>query len=133
MKRSVSILFMTIAMLTIIMHSVIPHHEHAEKVCFENILCNSSDDNKDAAGGKHSCCLEKQEVVRAQNEQESQSLCDHGPFCTDHQFVILFVGDFFESGTTLSSETKENPKPYLNLYTSVGVYSTNSLRAPPRV
>lgn len=129
MFRKLSILFLFAGIITLMAHAFIPHHEHGEIVCFELFYSENNSCEDDEGKDFHSCCLDQQDIIR--NSDEDNSLdCDHGIFCEYHfPPILLFLGDFF----TLNPEQSEvTNKPYLNLYTSVDIYSTNSLRGPPR-
>ena len=126
MRKNIAILFMMTAIVTMMVHMVIPHHEHGETVCFERLSCDSE---QDAAKETHACCLDQQEIIRAQDD-EYQFDCVHGTDCEVHfPHIELFIGNFFDLGV--------NPikidKPYLNLYTSADIISVNALRGPPQI
>lgn len=118
---------MMIAIITMMAHYVIPHHEHGSKVCFENVECSDATDPS-SSEDHHPCCMDNQEVLRSVNDQDQ--ICIHGAYCEFHfPPVLLFIGDFF-------SLTDDNRvivyKPYLNLYQSVDLLSANALRGPPQ-
>ncbi len=131
MKKTLSILFMMMAVLTMMAHSVVPHHEHGDKICFEKIECNDSEN--ESTKEHHRCCLDDQDIIRSVNEQEKEHFCDHGNTCDLHfPPIILFIGSYFDLPIDDFS-VKLNYRPYLNLYTSADIKSANSLRGPPQV
>jgi len=127
MKRKIAILFILTAISAFMAHMVIPHHEHGEMVCFENLVCDSEDGE---AKESHACCFDQQEIIRSQNEDQDHSDCGHGTDCDVHfPPVMLFTGSFFN----LETGSIKTDTPYLNLYTSVDITSANALRGPPQI
>ena len=129
MFKKISILFVFAAIISMMAHSLIPHHEHGEVICFAQTHSEDSPHNADT-NSIHACCLEKQDAIRSSNEDFFPHHCDSDDIC-DYHFppVLLFIGSFFD----LDSESIELPeKPYLNLYASVEIISANSLRGPPQ-
>ncbi|NDW17708.1 hypothetical protein D0T53_02105 [Dysgonomonas sp. 216] len=128
---SISFIFVAIAML--IAHAAIPHHDHGDRICFEKEqTADSHSHSKENQKGKSdSCCqLDKQDVIRKNNEEFKVNDCHNGLMC-DYHFppILLFLGDFF----CLSPAPPEIlNKPYLNLYASACLYADNSYRGPPQ-
>jgi len=130
MFRKLSILFTLMAVSLLIVHAVVPHHEHGDVICFEK-MHNEEDHKHETTGTAKACCLDKQDVIRNQNEEiKIGSDCDHGSGCDYHfSHILLFVGNFFD----LNPEPSEIvTKPYLNLYTSADIRSAQTLRGPPQ-
>jgi len=126
-KISISLIFAAITLL--IAHSVVPHHEHGDAICFEEMHCSDSKEQNNASTTQ-ACCLDKQDIIRAQNEIRIGSECEHGSMC-DYHFppIILFLGNFFD---LCDDPVKIDDILYLNLYTSAELYSVCSLRGPPQ-
>lgn len=115
-----------IAIAAFVGHMAIPHHEHGETVCFEQIDCSAGEE---AAKDGHACCLDQQEIIRSQDDRHAAD-CIHSADCEIHfPPIFLFVGDFFE----LSKKPVNVNKPYLNFYTSADILSVNTLRGPPQI
>ncbi len=129
MRKNLYISFLLVAFITMMAHSFVPHHEHNSKICFEKIDCNNSDTSTEKEA-THACCLEKQDIIRPENNIKQNQLCSHGTMCDVHfPPIILFLGDFFAIDT---HDARIEYKPYINLYTSADVYSANFLRGPPQ-
>lgn len=126
MRKNIAILFIMSAIITMMLHMVIPHHEHGETVCFEQLSCDSE---QDASKDIHACCLDQQEIIRAQDD-EHQYDCAYSANCEVHfPPVLLFIGNFFDLG----ANPVKIDKPYLNLYSSADIVSANTLRGPPQI
>ncbi|GAB6010525.1 DUF6769 family protein [Viscerimonas tarda] len=129
MFKRLSILFVFAAILALMAHVVIPHHEHGETVCFEQTHTDTpfQDENEENA---HACCLDTQDAIRAQDENQSAFGCHD--VCCDFHFspVLVFFGNFFDFDY---SQPEVINKPYFNLYTSAEIDAANSLRGPPQV
>jgi hypothetical protein len=126
MFKKLSIICVFAAVLSVVMHSFIPHHEHGEVICFEQT--HDADDEK---GDAQTCCLDEQQAIFAQNKDDSSVDCPN--ICCDFHFppVLLFTGDFF----ALSSPPAKviNKPSCLNLYASADIHSAHALRAPPQI
>jgi len=115
------------AIAALMAHTVIPHHEHGETICFEKFDCSSDAD--ETAKESHACCLDQQEIIRSQDDEHHYD-CAYGTDCKVHfPAVLLFIGNFF----ALADKPVRIDNPYQNLYTSADIVSANTLRGPPQV
>lgn len=131
MKKYISIIFLGIAIITLMAHSIIPHHEHEDRVCFEDIRKEmQASDNATTHSHTKTLCLDNQDIIRNQNELDSKQNCTHGSDCDFHfPPIILFLGNFFDFE---SKQDKVDTPNFGLLYTSVDIYSTNTRRGPPQ-
>ena len=127
MIRQFSIGCMLAAIITLMVHSVIPHHEHENNICFEQIHQETSHKESKKA---HACNLENQQIIRKHDDSIHMG-CHDGITC-DYHFppIILFSSNFFDFIN--NKRTGEVNVRYLNLYHSVAVHATNCLRGPPQ-
>jgi len=130
MAQRISILFILIAIGTFLAHSIIPHHEHEDKICFETCHGESNEANEN----KHDssiCNLKNQEFIRGQEEHNSKSSPGHGGLCDCHfPPILLLINSFFDFDFHTPPVT--GVIPYFNLYTSVELYPANFYRGPPQ-
>lgn len=141
-KKLVANLFLLLSMFTGLAHSIVPHHEHGQSVCFEATHCLPhlyqalESENLEFASQNHthhpkSCCQKGTTLVSNHHRQHIQQSVntDHSPL----QFAVILWG-YVSSGYLLSSlvEKKINHfLPYSNLYTSIFAHVNHGLRAPP--
>jgi hypothetical protein len=123
MFKKVSILVVFAAILSMTMHSFVPHHEHGEMICFEQMHDNDKGTaaQDDCAEDIHACCFDKQDAVRLQGP--SIDVVGYA-VCCDHCFPAINSFSGLDPIEIIS-------KPYLNLYTSADIASANALRGPP--
>jgi hypothetical protein len=117
MFKKLSILVVFAAILSMAMHSFVPHHEHGEMICFEQMHDKGTADQDDI----HACCFDKQDAVRLQGP--SIDVVGY-TVCCDHCFPA--INSFSGLGPI-----EIISKPYLNLYVSADIASANALRGPP--
>ena len=120
-------MFLFAAITALMAHAFIPHHEHGEIICFEQVHVDDFS-HDESAGDVHVCCLDAQDAIRIQNRNDFGLGC-YNILCAFHfPPLLLFLGSFFDLGDVQPDIIN---KPYLNLYTSIVISSSNSLRGPP--
>jgi hypothetical protein len=127
MFRKASILCVFVAVLSLMAHIIIPHHEHGEIICFEQLHAETASSSGENGSG-HFCCFSEQRAILTPN---GHSVSGNRPVCCSFHFppLLLFWENFFDFNATLSLNTC---KPYYNFYTSALLASIRALRAPPQ-
>lgn len=134
MKKKLTILFLLVATLTVVLHNIIPHHHHGDKVCMVTELCDSEcssldhqnhhtpEEEQECSKG---CTLNNVYIVKSNNNQEDNNISTDYfiPICDILVSYLLFNN---------YPEIKEAAFPELNsFYKSSDYHSGLSLRAPP--
>ncbi|MDR1810445.1 MAG: hypothetical protein LBR34_08595 [Prevotella sp.] len=117
MFKKLSIACIFAAVLSVLAHSVVPHHEHGEILCFEQIHDNESAAQDNCMNDTHACCFDKQDAVRLE-PRGSINLVGYAVCCA-HCFLSALV------------PVELTEKPYLNLYASAALTPLRTLRGPP--
>jgi hypothetical protein len=141
-KKTFPNILLMVSMLVALLHSVVPHHEHGEMICFEVSHCEgdhqlfASHNDSELATIPHqhhpqSCCSNTATGLSSnrQNLQQDKH-SQHIP----NQFAFLLWGYLSPLSSLYSSVDGfrgGNFSPYKNFYTSILAFLNHGLRAPP--
>lgn len=149
MKKLIGFLFLMLANLALLAHTVIPHHHHDEDVvliCYHISAENSISDNQinlqsphDIDGHAHGnnglgdTCVLNELYIRSSSGVSSSSESDENPGFIDFSTLIsLFCYDF--NALTMIRDAGEQPfirKPFIFSSYNRHITSSLGLRAPP--
>ena len=141
MKRTISILFVSLSILMLLMHTVVPHHHHDGYVCFAIIECDEhnheNDEHTKHQGLPDDCehtlsCFANSEYIDPQNagdiKRKVSSFQNHD---IKHLFPILFLASDFLVYDTVITLSDFKYADSLLFYKYAGTNRFHGLRAPP--
>ena len=130
-RRTASILFLLLANLILLVHTVIPHHHHANLICFKHDLQLTDNHDDNHHDKDNDICSLQNIIVIVQNNQEIKSVSPQN-----------YIDQFNNSQALLSNSNQYIPIQskiiWLKHYHSPPYYSplfenNKGLRGPPLV
>ncbi|MDR0795238.1 MAG: hypothetical protein LBE79_04185 [Tannerella sp.] len=146
MKKVISLSLFLLANIILLVHTVIPHHHHAnEIICFYDSHCENSqeacaNEYQDAQTGHHEhkrnassekCCVIDDSYTFTHNNLKTSchpyKKCD----CGKKIFYSLISNVFYSSDFVNDPEIHFRQNPFVPLFYSVFISQSIGLRAPP--
>jgi hypothetical protein len=150
MRRVFSISVITLAVFTLLVSVIVPHHHHGNMVCIVASHCEHEcndagyacggdcrhhqhdNDNKDGMPFNIHCIAKANYVVSNQSEVRNKLCANNGDNHNPHFVpVSLYLVDLYDTETKIIYLTKHRYKDKNTFFESQNVNRINGLRAPP--
>jgi hypothetical protein len=125
------------AVMTLLFFTVVRHHHHGERICFEIEHCSENADCENGSGGgnheDHPCISDTDYLLSNEGELRCKTACCNNP---NHNGDLMVIDLFSVTDLVFLSENMR-PKPkwwvYVDFLPSPFISASNGLRAPPAI